>query len=187
MASPDSPAGLIKQASVWSIIWGFALMIFGFLCIDSPQIAALAVNVFLGWIIMFVGVIHLVLAFHAHRAGSLIWKLLVGIAYILFGIYIVTHPLIGVAVLTLLLAILFLVEGVLDIIMYFKMRSTNGAIWVLLDGIVTVVLGGLIYVHWLSSSWWAIGTLVGVSMIMSGITRIMLSLAVRKVAKQFAT
>jgi len=187
MASPDSPAGLIKQASVWSIIWGFALMIFGFLCIDSPQIAALAVNVFLGWIIMFVGVIHLVLAFHAHRAGSLIWKLLVGIAYILFGIYIVTHPLIGVAVLTLLLAILFLVEGVLDIIMYFQMRSTNGAIWVLLDGIVTVVLGGLIYVNWPSSSWWAIGTLVGVSMIMSGITRIMLSLAVRKVAKQFAT
>jgi uncharacterized membrane protein HdeD (DUF308 family) len=187
MASPDSPAGLIKQASVWSIIWGFALMIFGFLCIDSPQIAALAVNVFLGWIIMFVGVIHLVLAFHAHRAGSLIWKLLVGVAYILFGIYIVTHPLIAVAVLTLLLAILFLVEGVLDIIMYFKMRSTNGAVWVLLDGIVTIFLGGLIYVHWPSSSWWAIGTLVGVSMIMSGITRIMLSLAVRKVAKQFAT
>jgi uncharacterized membrane protein HdeD (DUF308 family) len=187
MAFADSPAGLVKQASVWSIIWGFALIIFGFLCIDSPQIAALAVNIFLGWIIMFVGVVHLVLAFHSHSGGSRIWKLLVGLAYIAFGIYIVMHPLIAVAVLTLLLAILFLVEGVLDIILYFKTRSAQGSIWVLLDGIVTLVIGGLIYVHWPTSSWWAIGTLVGVSMIMSGITRIMMSLAVRKVAKQFAT
>ena len=187
MASPDSPAGLVKQASVWSLIWGFALMIFGFLCIDSPQIAALAVNIFLGWIIMFVGVVHLVLAIHSHSGGSRLWKVLVGLAYVAFGVYLITHPAIAIAVLTLLLAILFLVEGVLDVIMYFKMRSTEGSIWVLLDGIVTIVLGGLIYVHWPSSSWWAIGTLVGCSMIISGITRIMLSLAVRKVAKQFAT
>src|SRR5689334_24752925 len=138
----QSPVEIVRHASTWSVVWGVLLIIFGILAIGSPMVAAIAVSTVIAWLIVLAGVIHLVLAFHAHRAGSLIWKLLVGVAYILFGIYIVTHPLIGVAVLTLLLAILFLVEGVLDIIMYFKMRSTNGAIWVLLDGIVTVVLGG---------------------------------------------
>jgi len=62
------------------------------------------------------------------------------------------------------------------------MRTMRGAFWVLVDGIVTLLLGLMIYVQWPSSSVWAIGVLVGVSMIISGVTRIMLSLAVRKVA-----
>ena len=60
------------------------------------------------------------------------------------------------------------------------MRSMRGSGWILVDGIVTLLLGGLIYIHWPSSSMWAIGTLVGVSMIISGVTRVMLSLTVRK-------
>jgi uncharacterized membrane protein HdeD (DUF308 family) len=181
----QTPVVLVRQASVWSIVWGAALVLFGALAIASPQIAAVAVNIFIAWLIVFAGVVHLVLAFHAHRAGTLIWKILVGLAYIFFGGYLLTHPLLGIASLTLVLAALFLVEGVLDIILFFRMRSVRGAGFVLLDGIITLVLGGLIYVHWPSSSMWAIGTLVGVSMIMSGITRIMLSFAVRRSAKQF--
>jgi uncharacterized membrane protein HdeD (DUF308 family) len=50
----------------------------------------------------------------------------------------------------------------------------------LLDGIVTLLLGLLIYLQWPSSSAWAIGTLVGVSLIFSGVTRVMVSLAVRR-------
>ena len=80
-----------------------------------------------------------------------------------------------------MLASLFLIEGILDIVLFFKMRSLGGSSWVLVDGIVTLLLGLLIYMQWPSSSAWAIGILVGVSMIISGVTRVMLSLAVRKV------
>jgi len=52
---------------------------------------------------------------------------------------------------------------------------------VLVDGIVTLLLGLMIYMQWPLSSVWAIGILVGVSMIISGVSRVMLSLAVRKV------
>ncbi|HYK80344.1 MAG TPA: DUF308 domain-containing protein, partial [Micropepsaceae bacterium] len=65
----------------------------------------------------------------------------------------------------------------------FKVRSVEGSSWLLLDGIITLFLGGMIYGQWPSSSAWAIGTLVGVSMIISGVTRVMLSLAVRKVTE----
>jgi uncharacterized membrane protein HdeD (DUF308 family) len=176
----STPADFVRQASTWSIVWGVLLIFFGMLAVGSPFVAAVAVSVVVAWLIILAGVVHLILAFHAHGAGSLIWKLLVGVAYLFFGVYLIMHPLLGVASLTLVLATLFLIEGILDIVLYFKMRSMRGSSWVLIDGVITVLLGLLIYIHWPSSSIWAIGTLVGVSMIISGITRVMLSLAGRK-------
>jgi uncharacterized membrane protein HdeD (DUF308 family) len=178
--APNTPVEAVKQASTLSIVWGVLLIIFGMVAISSPFLAALAVNVAIAWLIALAGVVHLMLAFRAHGAGSMIWKLLVGIAYILFGGYLILHPVLGVASLTLILASLFLIEGILDIILFFKMRSVGGSSWVLVDGIITLLLGLMIYLQWPSSSAWAIGILVGVSMIISGVTRVMLSLAVRK-------
>ena len=178
-----SPADRIRQASGWSIAWGVALVVFGMLAIAAPGVAAIAVSVFISWMIVFAGVVHLVLAFHAHRTGTLIWKVLIGLAYIAFGTYLLMHPLISVASLTLLVATLFLVEGVLDLMMWWKTRGSAGASWILMDAIVTLLLGGMIYAQWPSSSMWAIGPLVGVSLIMSGIARVMLSLAARRVSR----
>lgn len=182
----QTPAAIVRHASTWSIAWGVLLIVLGMLAIGSPLLAAVAVTVVISWLIIFAGAVHVVLAFHSHRAGSLIWKLLVGLTYILLGAYLIMHPLLGVASLTLVVAVLFLIEGALDIILFFKMRPLRGARWVLMDGIVTALLGLLIYMRWPSSSAWAIGILVGVSMTISGVTAVMLSLAVRKMTAQVA-
>jgi len=171
---------VVRQASTWSIVWGVLLIVFGAMAVGSPFVAAVAVNVFIAWLIVLAGMVHLILAFQAHGAGGLIWKLLVGLAYLCFGVYLIMHPVLAVASLTLLLASLFLIEGIFDVVLFFRMRSMRGSSWILLDGIITLLLGLLIYLQWPSSSAWAIGTLVGVSMIISGVTRVMLSLAVRK-------
>jgi uncharacterized membrane protein HdeD (DUF308 family) len=152
-------------------VWGVLLIIFGMLAIGSPFLAAVAVNVVIAWLIVLAGVVHLIVAFHAHRAGSLIWKLLVGLAYLFFGAYLIMHPVLGV-----------LIGGILNIVLFFRMRSVRGLSWVLVDGIITLQLGLMIYLQWPSSSAWAIGTLVGVSMIISRVTPVMLSIAVRKAA-----
>src|SRR5271165_1598242 len=176
----QTPSGIVRPASTWSIVWGVSLIILGMLAVGSPFLAAVAVNAVLAWLIVLAGVVHLTVAFHTREAGSLIWRLLVGLAYIVFGGYLIARPALGVASLTLLLASLFLVEGVLNIVHFFRARSVQGSSWLLIDGIITLLLGLMIYVQWPSSSAWAIGTLVGVSMIVSGVTRVMLSLAVRK-------
>jgi len=178
----NTPSDMVKQASTLSILWGVLLIVAGFVAIGSPYIAAVAVNVLLSWLLVMAGVFHLFLAFHAFGAGSMLWKLLVGLAYIGFGIYLVLHPAIGVASLTLVLSSLFLIEGVLDIILYTRIRALRGSVWVLLDGIITLLLGLMIYTQWPSSSQWAIGTLVGASMLVSGMTRVFMSMAVRKAA-----
>jgi uncharacterized membrane protein HdeD (DUF308 family) len=177
-----SPFDIVRHTSTWSIIWGVLLIVFGVLAIGSPLLAAVAVSAVIAWLIILAGVVHLILAFHVHRAGNMIWKLLVGLAYLFFGVYLLMHPVLGVASLTLVLAWLFVIEGILDIILFFQMRSMRGSGWMLGDGIITLMLGLLIYLQWPSSSVWAIGTLVGVSMIISGVTRVMFSLAVRKLS-----
>jgi len=181
-----SPADIVRQASTLSIVWGVLLIIFGMVAIGWPFLAAVAVNVAIAWLIVLAGVVHLMLGVRAHGAGSMIWKVLVGLAYLFFGAYLIIHPVLGVTSLTLVLALLFLIEGILDIILFFKMRPLGGSSWVLVDGIVTLLLGLMIYLQWPSSSAWAIGILVGVSMIISGVTRVMLSLAMRKVTTAVA-
>ncbi len=171
---------IVRQGSKLSIVWGILLIVFGMVAIGSPFLAAVAVNIAIAWLIVLAGIVHIMLAFRTHGAGSMIWKLLVGLAYLFFGAYLIMHPVLGVASLTIILASLFLIEGILSIIMFFKMRSLGGSTWVLVDGIITLALGLMIYVQWPSSSLWAIGILVGVSMIISGVARVMLSLAVRK-------
>ena len=176
----NAPIEMVRKASTVSVIWGILLIVFGMVAIGLPLLAAVAVSALVAWLIVLAGVVHLMLAFRAHGAGSRIWKLLVGIAYVCFGGYLIVHPLLGVASLTLLLASLFLIEGILDIVLYVKMRPVKGSAWVLIDGIVTLLLGLMIYMQWPSSSAWAIGTLVGISMIISGAARVAMSLAVHK-------
>ena len=173
---------MVKKASTVSILWGVLLIIFGMVAIGMPLLAAVAVNALVAWLIVLAGIVHLMLAFRAHGAGSQIWKALVGVAYVCFGGYLIWRPLLGVASLTLLLASLFLIEGILDIVLYVKMRPIHGSIWVLIDGIITLLLGLMIYMQWPSSSAWAIGTLVGISLIFSGVARVGMSLAVHGAA-----
>jgi uncharacterized membrane protein HdeD (DUF308 family) len=175
----QNPVQVVRRASSFSILWGVLLIILGVLALGSPMLAAVAVTVVISWLIVVAGVVHLAVAFQRREVGSVIWRILVGLAYLAFGIYLLAHPAIGVASLTLILASLFLVEGIFDIVLFFQTRSVQGSGWVLFDGIITLLLGLMIYRHWPSSSVWAIGTLVGVSMIISGVTRVMLSFAVR--------
>jgi len=183
----QTPSDIVRHASTWSILCGVLLIVLGMFAVASPALAAVAVNAVIAWLIVLAGVVHLVLAFYAHRAGSLLWKLVVGLAYVVFGVYLIAHPALGVASLTLLLGSLFLVEGIFDIALFFQMRAVGGSSWILVDGIITLLLGLMIYLQWPSSSNWAIGTLVGVSLIISGVTRLMLSLAVRKATAGLAS
>ena len=183
----NTPVEMVRHASTLSILWGVLLIVFGMVAIGSPFLAAVAVNALVAWLIVLAGVVHLMLAFRVHGAGSMIWKVLVGIAYLCFGGYLLFHPVLGVASLTLLLASLFLIEGILNIVLYVKMRPIHGSNWMLVDGIITLLLGLMIYMQWPSSSAWAIGTLVGISMIFSGVARVMMSLAVRKATDEITS
>ncbi|MGB7555665.1 MAG: DUF308 domain-containing protein [Candidatus Korobacteraceae bacterium] len=175
-------AGLSNLGSGKSIVWAIVLIVFGFLAIALPFATSWGVVVVIAWLIVFSGGFQFIHAFQSHGVGHIIWKVLVAILYLIVGIYFLLHPLIGVAAFTFALAVFFVVEGVFDLVAYFQNRQAAGAGWILFDGIVTLILGLLVWRQWPSSSLWVIGTLVGISMIMTGTTRLMMSLAARRLA-----
>jgi len=83
-----------------------------------------------------------------------------------------------------LLAVAFIVEGIFEIIGYFRLQGLRASGWMLFNGIVALLLGILIWVQWPSSSVWAIGTLVGVNLLVTGITRLMFGMAGRRALRQ---
>jgi uncharacterized membrane protein HdeD (DUF308 family) len=183
----DATVGdVAKKVTGWSIAISVLMIIAGLLAILLPLEAGIAVNLFVGWMLLFAAAAHFIYAWSTRGAGGMIWKVLVGILYAVIGFYLLEHPARGLATLTLVLAYYLLIEGVMEIILFFQHRSGPGAAWFLLDGIVTLILGILVWRTWPSSTEWVIGTLVGLSILFSGTTRLMLSLAARRVVTKMA-
>jgi len=173
----------LQSASTASIVLAVILIVFGFLAMVAPLFASLGVTLSFAWLMVLNGITQLIYAFRSKGVGRIVWKILVAGIYVVAGGWLLTHPLLGLAGLTLVLTVFFFAEAISDIAGYFFFRKINGSGWVLLDGIITLLLAVMIWRHWPSSSGWALGTLVGISMLMTGTTRMMMALAVRKLAK----
>ena len=161
-----------------NMIWGILMLICGFLAITIPLASGIGVALVIGWLLLISAVWHLLFGFrHGSGIGGVLWEVLLAIIYGAAGLMLIMNPLRGLAWLTLILGIFLVMEAVLEIIFYFSIRGRVRAGWVLVDAFVTLVLGILIWAHWPSSSIWAIGTLIGIDLIFSGISRLMLSSA----------
>jgi uncharacterized membrane protein HdeD (DUF308 family) len=172
----------IHRASTWSIVLSVLIMIAGFLAIALPSIAGITFTVIVGWMLIFAGVLHVIYAFRSGHARMVIWQVLLGIAYGFIGVYVLQHPLAGLAGLTFAIAVYLFVAAVLETVLSFQLRPAQGSGWLLFDAVVTFILAVMIYATWPSSAAWAVGTLVGIGMLFSGISRLMVSLAVRRIA-----
>jgi uncharacterized membrane protein HdeD (DUF308 family) len=163
------------------MIWGILMLICGFLAICIPLASGIGVAIVIGWLLLISGVWHLLFGFRSGSGiGGFLWQLLLAIVYGAAGLMVLLYPLAGLAWLTLVLATFLLIEAALEFVLYFKLRRRVNAGWVLVDAIITLLLGIRIWAHGPFSSVWAIGTLIGVSLIFSGISRLMLSSAVSR-------
>ena len=173
------PVNIFRQVTGLSIGFAVLMILLGFAAMFKPFAAGVGISLFIAWIIVFSGVVHIVYAFAARSAGSFLWRILIGIAYIIGGGYLLKNPSIALASFTMLLAVILIVEGVFQLIAFFQLRVLPGSGWILCDAILTLILGALIAYPWPGSSLWAIGTLVGVNLVISGFTRLMYSVAAR--------
>lgn len=176
----SSTTGIIRQAAGISIGWGIAMILLGFLALCLPFAAGIGISIAVGWIIVFGGILYGASAFAARGAGPFLWRVLAGLVYVIGGLYLIFHPTLALASLTLAMAILFFFEGLMEIIAFIQHRALPGTGWVLFNGLVTLFLAYIIWRPWPNSSIWAIGTILGINLIFSGITRLTYSIAARK-------
>ena len=105
------------------MIWGILMFICGLIAIALPLISSIGIVILLAWVILFAGVSHLIFAFHARGVGSVLWQILLAVLYIVAGIYLLINPLLGVVSLTLVLAVFLVLEGIIEIALYFGLRG----------------------------------------------------------------
>jgi len=171
---------VLKRASGWSIVLGILMIIAGFVAMIEPGISGLFITIVVGWSAIFNGVAQIVFGFRTHGGWHILWEVLLGVIYIIAGVYLLMHPVGGLLALTVILAWFLAVYGIFALFLAFQIKPRSGWGWVLFDGLITLLLAVLIWAHWPLNSEWVVGTLFGISIFMSGITRLMMSLALRK-------
>ena len=178
-SSPTSMAEVAAEHRGWFMFLGIALIVIGVVAILFPLASTIAAKLVIGWLFLIGGVIQVVHAFSTQRWGAFFLDLIIGILYVIVGGWLAFFPFTGIITLTILLAVLFIVEGVIEIGMGFRVRPAGGWVWLLISGIVAIVVGFLILAGLPSTATWAIGLLVGINLIFSGVSYLFLASSAR--------
>lgn len=157
------------------LLTGIIAIVLGVAAILIPNISTLVAETWLALILISVGASN---TFYAakNRPDGFGWQVFLGLLYIGTGVLLFAYPLNGILTLTLLLGSFFLTEGVFESVLAFKLRPQKNWGWVLGNGVITLILGLLVWLEWPQDAPWAIGTLVGISVLSTGVSRVMLSL-----------
>jgi uncharacterized membrane protein HdeD (DUF308 family) len=177
----------VKQNSGLVITLGVVMLIIGTLAMFSPLVAGLSIAITVGVLLILGGVSQLFFAFKAGSFGKGIWIFILGLLTVIIGIAMVSQPGAALATLTIFLAAYFIVEGIFEIIGAFQVKPIKGWGWTLFSGILSLLLGLMIWSQFPLSGAWAIGVLVGIKLIFSGWMMIAFGSAARSVAKDVQT
>lgn len=171
----------IRKATGWVITLSILQIILGILAIIMPGIASAFFTSVMGWLTLINGFLMIIESFQSRPVRGFWLNLVVGILYVLAGLYILMNLGAAVLALTLAFGILFIVEGIFTIIMAFTNRAGHRMFWVVaLNGIVTLILGIMVLNRFPASALWIIGLYVGISLLMSGTALLAAALAARR-------
>ena len=164
------------------LIEGIVLSVLGLAAIIVPQLASLAVTIYLAWMFLIMGILGLVVTFWARGMPGFWWSLISAILAIAAGAILLARPVQGVLTLTIVLGAFFLAEGVATIMYALEHRRelSGRSSWLIVSGAVDIIIAGLIITGLPSSAEWAIGLLVGINLLFGGASMIGMALAARQ-------
>jgi uncharacterized membrane protein HdeD (DUF308 family) len=166
----------------WKVLLaqGIVMVVLGLFAVAEPNVATLAVGIFVGWLFFVGGIFRALSVWHSRQAPGFVWSMLTAVLSVVLGLILILQPLAGVLTLTMVLIAFFIVEGVASIVAAFQHRDhLRSWGWVLFSGVIDLLLAGLIWAGWPSSADWAIGLLVGINMLFLGLSLVMTALAAR--------
>jgi uncharacterized membrane protein HdeD (DUF308 family) len=167
----------------WFLTLGIFMVIIGTLALGCSMTVTLFSMLFLGWMMIFAGIGEVVHAFWKKKWDGIFMHIVVGILYVVVGFMVLANPGSSAVTLTLLMAIFFILTGIFRFILALWTRLPNWG-WEFINGIITLILGILIWEQWPVSGLWVIGLFLGIDLIISGWAWIMLSLAARQLRAQ---
>lgn len=168
-----------------SLSWlGIALIVFGLLAIIFPLATTIAAKVFIGWLFIIAGGFQMWQSFSIRAWGGFLLNLLIGLMYLVVGCWLAFDPFSGIIGLTVLLAMTFIVQGVMEAAMANNLRPDDGWGWMMFSGLIGILAGILIISGLPSTAVWAVGLMVGINMISSGFAFFTLGSAAKELGKE---
>ncbi len=168
---------------VWLLVLGMLFIVLGMIGLGRLFLFSIAGTVFFGILIIIGGAAQFLEAIKCKGWKGIAFHILISILYILGGIFILLEPVAASLVFSWVLAGVFIGVGVLRIVMALRMRATGGWLVPLLGGIVSVVLGAMIYAKWPVSGLYIIGMFIAIELIVNGWSYIFIALTARRIGK----
>jgi uncharacterized membrane protein HdeD (DUF308 family) len=175
------PADTIKKSGTSMSIFGAIAILLGILAMLAPGLTGLSVAVFLGFVVLAAGFVRILWAFSAGSLGKGILSFVIGALTVICGLMLVTDPLLATGFLTIILAVYFIVDGIAEIAAGTQRRPKPGSGWLIFGGIVSLVLGIMIWSQFPLSGAWAMGILLGIKLFTIGLIMITGGSVIRKV------
>ena len=162
----------------WFLALGVGLLALGVAAVARAVTATVASMLFFGWLLVLAGAIEVVQAVAVGHWAGFFQHLFAAILFLVAGFIMVFRPVISAEVLTLFMALFFLIGGLFQLI---------GSIWIGLpgwgwsaaDGVITVILGLMVLAQWPASGLWVIGLLLGIDLIFYGLAWVAIALGLR--------
>ncbi|MBC2594228.1 DUF308 domain-containing protein [Ruficoccus amylovorans] len=170
-------AGWLKFEAILFIILGVA-------AIMLPGLFSLGLSLFLGWLFLFGGIFATVGAFQAAKSKGFFWRLASGVLTVVVGVMVISKPMEWMAILTLIVAGFFLVDGIFKIIYGFQSMGVPGAGMAIVNGIFGLIIAWIVYSRWPLSSEWFLGLLIGINLLMAGLFLLRVSGGINKHVSQ---
>lgn len=164
----------------WFLALGIAMIVLGIFAVSWACLVNITVTatVIFGFFLLATGIVEVISAFKVGRWSGMLVHLLLGLLYAVVGVMIIDQPETAAIQLTLLIAIFLIVSGIMRVV-FAIVEDFPGEGWVLLNGIITFMLGMLIYKQWPVSGLWVIGLFIGIDLIFNGWAWVMLALKLR--------
>jgi uncharacterized membrane protein HdeD (DUF308 family) len=159
---------------------GYTTIVMGIIALAAPAMTAGTVVLVVGFVMLATGLTQVFQGFRGQSWRDKIMPLMLGFISCVSGILVLAHPLLGLGFLTLLLSTYFVVGGLWKIIAAFKFKPAGSWYWLLLGGLLSLVLGLLIWNQWPLSGVWAIGILVGIDFITTGVAIVVLAMGIKR-------
>jgi uncharacterized membrane protein HdeD (DUF308 family) len=165
-------------------VFGVIAIILGILAMMMPGLTGVSVIYLLGGIVLIAGLLRMFWAFQASGLGKGLLLFAIGLLTLLAGLALLAHPLFASGVLTIMLAVYFILDGIGEIAAGFQRRPGDGRGWMLFGGIVSILLGMMIWRQFPLSGVWAIGILLGIKLFLIGLIMVTAGSAIRSIAKK---
>ena len=158
---------------------GVALLILGLAALISPAWAGPTVFYIIGALLLITGIVQFLLGWNDETKSGQVGRMSLGIITAVAGLAVLIHPVFGAGALAAVLAIFFLVDGLWKIITSFSYRPASGWLAFLGSGVLSLVLAWMLWKQWPFSGNWAVGILVGINLLSTGISLIAVALTLK--------